>query len=510
MNNLSDSQNFVCHGLIKLALLNSTVFFVLSLLGDYYNFQSIAYLVVVLAVFSMMSFFIYLIAVDRGLILVPIFWFILGAGIFYGLGTIPHIFKLFDQSSKVWYGGYSYDDIVKSCWINALACLIVLIFSYLFFQKIKINNQTFNNQIKVISNNLLNCFIAISCCIYMLKVITFPVSVNLILRGVLDKGGYFIYATVFLGTLLFFRLTFFQRFFIIFLVVSMQIVGVLSASKYDAIIPLMPVLIGFTLIKRDRMHLVSLVVIFAAYFILTSAVVNTIRGNCSYSVEKNSLADRVYIFKDVLSTLVLKETVCTSVDINKIPNSNINSQEYIDENTNFDVTTSSNQFFKILRRISTTSISTFLINRYDQGLTGDTVNNIYVYFIPRIIWPSKPVVTSRGGELAELYYPGDGPNSLGPTFSAELYWNYGLFGVIFGSALIGVIIGLLSRWSILFINGNFLGYAVIAVPAVTYAIWVESWFGSTYIGGFISMLQMLLAYFLTLYIFKYSSRLFFH
>jgi hypothetical protein len=501
MTNLKINPSLGCSSLVKVSLLNSTIFFSLSLLGDYYDFQSVAYLVAILAIFSATSFAIFITAARSQLFLVPIFWFILGAGIFFGLGTIPHLYGVFDQSSQSWYGGYKYSDVIKACWINGLSCLLVSLFSTPLFQNIK--NNFASDSLKNISLRLFNLMFYFSLCIFILKLTFFPYPDNLLIRGFLDKGIYLVLSTLLMGGIVFSRASLFQRLCITFFIISMLFYGVLGASKYDAMIPLISFLCGYIFESRGRSRLIILTLIITTVFFFTSSIINTMRGNCNYDSVGNLLVDRALILKDSIRTIILRDTSCSDIEKNTTKNPNFSVKSYIDENANFNISEDKNQFSKILRRISTTSIATFLINQHDTGQNGNTLENAYVYFIPRIIWSEKPVVTGAGQALGSLYYPGNPINSLGPTFSAELYWNYGLLGVIIGSALIGILIGLLSRWSILFINGDFYGYILIAIPAIVYAFWVESWIGSTYVGGFISILQMLLAYFLASSIIKY-------
>ena len=91
-------------------------------------------------------------------------------------------------------------------------------------------------------------------------------------------------------------------------------------------------------------------------------------------------------------------------------------------------------------------------------LVGDVRNNgfqlgstmVYVWyaFIPRLIWPEKPSVT-RGAWFAT--YIGfakseeEATTSLGITATGEVYWNYGIPGVIIGMFIIGCLLGQLWR-----------------------------------------------------------------
>lgn len=79
---------------------------------------------------------------------------------------------------------------------------------------------------------------------------------------------------------------------------------------------------------------------------------------------------------------------------------------------------------------------------------GDTMDYLLYAFIPRTIWPDKPVVT-RGGwftlYLGQARTEREVSTSTGQSATGELYWNFGYPGVMFGMAFLGLLIGGLWR-----------------------------------------------------------------
>ncbi len=81
---------------------------------------------------------------------------------------------------------------------------------------------------------------------------------------------------------------------------------------------------------------------------------------------------------------------------------------------------------------------------------GETMDYLAYAFIPRLFWEDKPGV-SRGTWFN--YYLGGartereamGQTSIGQTATGELYWNFGVPGVVLGLGLIGALFGLLWR-----------------------------------------------------------------
>jgi hypothetical protein len=79
---------------------------------------------------------------------------------------------------------------------------------------------------------------------------------------------------------------------------------------------------------------------------------------------------------------------------------------------------------------------------------GETMDYLYYALIPRLIWRDKPTVT-RGrwfdvylGASSDSETPG---SSLGQTATGELFWNFGIGGVIAGMFTGGLLFGWLWR-----------------------------------------------------------------
>jgi hypothetical protein len=79
-------------------------------------------------------------------------------------------------------------------------------------------------------------------------------------------------------------------------------------------------------------------------------------------------------------------------------------------------------------RLSYMNVAAFVIAEYDRGVPGDSLRNMLYSFIPRFVWPDKPLVLV-GGELATLA-TGTVGNSISAGYFAEVYWNLGWSGVL--------------------------------------------------------------------------------
>jgi oligosaccharide repeat unit polymerase len=76
-------------------------------------------------------------------------------------------------------------------------------------------------------------------------------------------------------------------------------------------------------------------------------------------------------------------------------------------------------------------------------LSGQSLRDVPAAFVPRQIWPDKPLPVDF--ELSETIL-GDGTRAGTPfTLAGELFWNFGVAGVLVGMAVLGGILGLCWR-----------------------------------------------------------------
>jgi len=101
---------------------------------------------------------------------------------------------------------------------------------------------------------------------------------------------------------------------------------------------------------------------------------------------------------------------------------------------------------EFLIRVFQPAAVAFIAHEVREGgfLMGTTLDYVGYALVPRILWPDKPRVI-RGGWFTFMLGMADSPD-LATTNTAqyaagELYWNFGLPGVLMGMALIGALVG---------------------------------------------------------------------
>lgn len=104
----------------------------------------------------------------------------------------------------------------------------------------------------------------------------------------------------------------------------------------------------------------------------------------------------------------------------------------------------------MMRMFEAPSATGFIVGEVERsGLQlGETMRNLEYAFIPRIIWPQKPIV-SRGAwfttYIGMAARPQEATSSTGMTAFGEWYWNFGIVGEVAGMFLIGILLSGLWR-----------------------------------------------------------------
>jgi hypothetical protein len=118
-----------------------------------------------------------------------------------------------------------------------------------------------------------------------------------------------------------------------------------------------------------------------------------------------------------------------------------------------------------LLRLSYVSVSAFAIDRYDAGNSGDTFRNTLAVFVPRILWPGKPIITELGTETNYLLR-GNYDSAWGVGHFAEAYWNFGWGGFIPYMAVLAAILSIYTRISMgIMVRQNWLMLPVVFIGA---------------------------------------------
>lgn len=114
-----------------------------------------------------------------------------------------------------------------------------------------------------------------------------------------------------------------------------------------------------------------------------------------------------------------------------------------------------------LTRISYVNTAAFVIQRYDSGYAADWPNLLPAVFIPRFLWPDKPIISDIAKDIYELS-TGRRTSQVGAGLFADAYWAMGWWGIIVFMPIYGLILGVLTVMSAkLLQDGRWLFFPVV-------------------------------------------------
>jgi hypothetical protein len=428
------------------------LFFIFSFLMRALGVESNEVSALASGIYFIGTLFAFLLMVRSGGVLAPIAWYVLGSGLFFGLGSflwgaLPGLIPRADL--RVGPG-----DLLAVNLLNSGSMVVVLIASKLSLGR-RLTVPSVSGRPPTNPYLLYRVLLFATLVSLLIDYYFFPVAENLIVRSFQGKFKYITWLCL-LGTgVLWHQLSGFSRLFAITIVGLVLVKAILTLSKTEVLYPIICLAAGYWVTNRTSIKVILPMIAFLLFFSLFLVpFVKEGRSASSYDAAKNSLADRVAI-----------------VD------RNLASSEF------------ANSLLNPLVRIVHGPYQRYLIKEYLMGRKGSSLNEFWIALVPRVLWSEKPDVTRFGRELYNQYnHITNARSALAPTYSAEAYWNYGVLGVLVISALIGLQIGWLSKFWFLSIQGRVSSYIIVAMPAAFAGLSVERWIVATHLGGFVTLL----------------------
>lgn len=98
-------------------------------------------------------------------------------------------------------------------------------------------------------------------------------------------------------------------------------------------------------------------------------------------------------------------------------------------------------------RLSYVNVGTFAISQYDLGQPGDSLKYLPIVWVPRLLYPSKPIMTDIARDF-NYAATGSVESSSTPGLPTEGYWDYGWWGLPFFAAIVALISAAWSHYTI--------------------------------------------------------------
>lgn len=469
----------------RCTLINCLIFLIMTLSLYALEPKSLAVIQSAPVVFFAGSLFTFALMIQSGAVLAPVAWFVLGSGIYFGLGCVAGGLHVHMYSDKVFGADNLY--LARVNLLNACSVLIVvgtaLLFSRITEAARRANQGVTSERDGVLQKFFPYVLVAAVACIGA-KFVMFPIAEDLLLRSILGKIYLLIPTCLLLLGMLWQRISRPLKVIALTVLFLQVLNGLVAFNKYEIMLAMLALSVGIWMnhksLRAIFLNMLGLVLLFS----IINPLISLGRSHVAYDPQKNTLETRIEILRDICAAYWNSQERLSAKGT-RISVSTVNLKE---------MSKPEERLRAIGRRIEVASIQGYLINEYNNNHPGNTLSNAWMTFIPRAFWPQKPVMTQLGGELHKKYFnaPDQVGSSLAPTYSGEAYWNYGPMGVVLVSVLLGLAIGWLTHYSFLAIFGVRPEYFLIAVSVAIWACFVESWLVSSYLGEFVIFVLILL------------------
>jgi hypothetical protein len=390
----------------------------------------------------------------------PLLWYRVALLSYFGIGSLVPIWVNADTQElmKGFYSYFAY-EIVK---LNA----VITVFNLIFISTIKLLFISLKNGLPQYSRsgrrfiNTSNfsmiafgsmCLVVGSAVNYLVVFpqivgwINFKYFSTIVNLAVLSWLGYFM--------VIFWGLENKRREFIIWpiaLAFGESLIGFFAMSKSVMLMPLVMVSIAFIYHNRSLLRITIFAGSFVSLFMFLSPIITHVREvNGEYYNGQASVKDVPSLYLSYFTT-------------------GRESDQYADVETGW-------------MRLSFVNAGTFAINQYDHGAPGTSYRYWSIVWIPRVIYPNKPIITDVGRELS---YAANGNynSSSSAGLAAEAYWNGGWLATIGIAIFLALVFGLWTIYSYEVIQRKAWHLFFIVLIGMRMAIRVDGAFVSDILG----------------------------
>lgn len=131
-------------------------------------------------------------------------------------------------------------------------------------------------------------------------------------------------------------------------------------------------------------------------------------------------------------------------------------------------------------RVMSANAEAFAMSQYDAGLPGKSYEMAGYMFIPRALWPDKPIITP--GVVFNEAALGSSTSASAPGVLGEAYWNGGWAYVVMSAIYVGFFLAIFTR----IVTSCLVGGDSRILPAATLVVVIacrpDAWFAASFIG----------------------------
>jgi hypothetical protein len=136
-------------------------------------------------------------------------------------------------------------------------------------------------------------------------------------------------------------------------------------------------------------------------------------------------------------------------------------------------------------RFAYANAQSFAMQEHDRGEPGSTIGLILYAFVPRLLYPEKPIMTS-GRDFTALVTGSDSSSSA-PGIFGEAYWNGGWPLLIAAGIYVGLVFAVFGAFSMRKIAAGQYVYAPVVMAGIVMGFRPDDWFVPTYVGALVEV-----------------------
>ncbi len=364
---------------------------------------------------------------------VPMFWVRISLTAYFGVGTlVPYFVNDYTRGYIEEFYLFFVDDVLKFNLVVSTFCLIVIVLSDYILKAYK--TLGFSKYARKIGLNKSNFepqtvgWVLFAVGFVIKWFIILPVDFKILqiqLPSIVAEVGFGNFIGIFiLGTYALKNKS--KVIYLIWVVsVSQFFVGVIDLNKSDAIFPF--IMLGLAYIFQK-----ATITRIAVMFVGVLAAFLVISGPVAYGRQATSGIEDI-TFPESL-------TIRTEALVNY----------YSDRST---AQKDDQELQGGVIRFSYLNAGTFAISQYDHGQPGDSLRHVAAVWIPRFLYPDKPIITDIARDFNEAA-TGNPLSQSTPGLPAEGYWTGGWLGVFACAAMVALVMGFWSIYSAEALRGD--------------------------------------------------------
>lgn len=357
---------------------------------------------------------------DKAGIWTPLFWNRIALAVYFGVGSlVPFIVN--PETREYIQGFYTFfnEDVAK---YNVIICLFTFI--YITVTRLILTLRSSEKGDKVYPESgfdqktigLILLFIGLVLHVFLLVPVSFGIY-RFEIPTFLTLVAQSIYIGIFLLTSWYIRVKSALLYVLAALSFLLFLYGIIEINKSIALFPLVVLLLGYLYEKFSLGRAAAVFVfLFLTYFAI-SPLVTFARDRIGFAVEAGYVIPVETRVEALLSY---------GDEVQQAAGSDIQGG---------------------WSRLSYVNGATFAISQYDLGKPGDSLRDIFVVWIPRVLYPDKPEITALGREF-NYEATGNDQSQSTPGLVAEGYWSYGWLGVCLFAIAIACISTYWSMYSV--------------------------------------------------------------